>query len=238
MIWIRRSFAALLGVLFVPLFLAALLVIRVDGTLLETGFYKDQLRKADLFTFLYNDVLPVAVDEQLSNGLVLPESLNLTETVVSARVQRVLPPEWIEEQVLRMVDEVGPYVMGETDRFTVTVPISDRADAALAAIQETIRDADFDAFLFQEVVPDAIEEQFGETVELPLDIVLTKEEAVAALRDVFPPSWLEEQVDAAVLEVGPYFTGEQRWPPLPRASLAPSGWVAAAPRCPHRPGGG
>ena len=63
MIWIRRFFALLLGVLFVPLLLVTLLVLRVNDTFLSADFYVAQLRKADLFNFLYDDMLPASVEE-------------------------------------------------------------------------------------------------------------------------------------------------------------------------------
>ena len=224
MIWFRRTLAILLAVLFIPFLLLTLVVLRVNGTLLEPDFYKDELRKADVFTFLYDDVLPVAVDDALSGDTELPRGLNLTGEVVSARVQGVVPPEWIQEQVDGAVDRVGPYLTGQTDRFTVTVPLSDRADAALLAFQETIRDTDLDVLLYEEVLPDALAEAFGESVELPLGVTLTGTEAVEALKRVLPPEWISAQVEDAVDDVGPYLTGRSEGFTLtvPLADRAPA----------------
>ena len=48
MIWIRRFFAVFLGVLFLPLLLITLLLLRVNDTFLNADFYVTELRKADL----------------------------------------------------------------------------------------------------------------------------------------------------------------------------------------------
>ncbi len=207
MIWARRTLAILFAVLFVPFLLLTLVVLRVNGTLLEPDFYKEEFSKADLFTFLYDDVLPAAVDDALAGDTELPSGLNLTGDVVSLRVQSVVPPEWIQEQVEGAVDRLGPYLTGQTDEFTITVPLSERADAALVAFQDTIRGADLDVLLYEDVIPDALEGAFGQTMELPLGVTMTQAEAIAAVKRVAPPDWFSAQVESAVDDLGPYLTG-------------------------------
>ena len=98
MIWLRRFFAVFLGILFIPLLFVTLIVLRSNDTLLSADFYVNQLRKADLFNFLYDEALPAAVDE------IEPTDVAGTSVVLRPLADRgvvalrgVFPPEWLQE---------------------------------------------------------------------------------------------------------------------------------------------
>ena len=207
-IWVRRFIALWLILVFVFLFFVSLVAFRISDTLLEASFYKDQLRKADAYNFVFSNFIATAVDENIEQLQDLPFGVTLTSGEIVSSVQRVVPPEWIQRQVEQAIDEVIPYATGKTDSFTITVLLKDRVEVALEVVNDILRDADTYNFVFDDVVSPIVRESVGPTVELPYGIVLTDDEIVTSLRDVLPLEWVQERVDELIDEVGPYLTGE------------------------------
>ena len=207
-IWVRRFIALWLILVFVFLFFVSLVAFRISDTLLEASFYKDQLRKADAYNFVFSNFIATAVDENIEQLQDLPFGVTLTSGEIVSSVQRVVPPEWIQRQVEQAIDEVIPYATGKTDSFTITVLLKDRVEVALEVVNDILRDADTYNVVFDDVVSPIVRESVGPTVELPYGIVLTDDEIVTSLRDVLPLEWVQERVDELIDEVGPYLTGE------------------------------
>ncbi len=109
MIWLRRFLAVNLSILFLPIFAAALLLLRVNDTVLSADFYIDQVRQADVFNFLYEEAIPSAVDDMGEvdvGGAVLDlQGLAGRGTVV---LKGFLPPEWVQEQVETVIRQGVP----------------------------------------------------------------------------------------------------------------------------------
>ena len=209
MIWLSRLFAVLIGILFLLLLPIALIAFRVDETLFEPDFYIEELRKADFYNFLYNDALPALVEENLEQTDELPFQVLLTTDELVSSIQRVVPLEWIQEQMERVIEQGVPYLTGREDHFQITVPLSGRAETALEVIREILHKSDTYDLLFDEVISPQIEGALGQFAELPLGITITNDEVIAALRQIVPPEWVQEQVDNLINEVGPYVVGEK-----------------------------
>ena len=126
MIWLRRILAVLLIPFFLALFLSTLVVLRVNETALAADFYIDQLRKADIFNFLYDDVVPAALDQTSQESQDLPIELEVIEDELVSSLKEVLPPEWLQEQTELVIGEAVPYMAGDTDSFAITIPLADR----------------------------------------------------------------------------------------------------------------
>ena len=110
MIWVRRILTGPLGLLFFLFLLLTLLVLQINSTFLDPDYYPEQLREANVYEFILNELLASAIDEArekerrerdaggsgqdvgttpfLSSGL-------STEQIVSS-VNRALPPDWVQ----------------------------------------------------------------------------------------------------------------------------------------------
>ena len=55
---------------------------------------------------------------------------------MKAAARDVLPPEWIGDQVERMIDDAAPYMTGEQDSFRLEVPLQERVDTAFQVVEE------------------------------------------------------------------------------------------------------
>ena len=314
MIWIGRIVSIPLGVVFFVLLVLTLVLLRVNDTFLNPGFYPRQLAEADLYRFALEDVLASALDEareldpadfsnQLSDeidenplvtsglsterivlavnravppeyvqGLVeqsfdelgryatgerdefaltvrageqvatmvdevkallreanayellfetelkprvreavdvkLPLGVEVPSNRLVAAVERIAPPEWVQEQVEAALDEVTPYFVGEKDSFEIRVELSDRVEIALREVKDILREIDAYELLYSEVVEPEIVKILGDAVDLPFGLSVTNEEVVTSLREVAPPEWVQDQVERVIDDVSPYLTGK------------------------------
>ncbi len=192
----------------IPLLIVTLLSLRVNDTFLEEQFFKDQLVEADIYNFLYTDALTVAIDQQIEEAGGLPLDINLTTEEIVEAIQATLPPDWIQTEVELAIDDAVPYLTGETDDLSLTVSLAERADVALVVIQELLNSIDLHAALFDETIPQAVEDRLGTEIDLALGISLTANQAVESLERVITPELLQSLQTQAANDVGPYFIGK------------------------------
>ena len=98
---------------------------------------KSLLQKADDFQIVFDGVINPVLDENVPEVIFLPLDVTVTGEEVKLAFLDSVPPEWIKEQALAVVDAAGPYVIGETDTFQVTIPIAERksnANEVIAAL--------------------------------------------------------------------------------------------------------
>jgi hypothetical protein len=82
-------------------------------------------------------------------------------------------------------------------------------ETALDEIKELLRETDAYDLLYDEVVEPELTSGFGTAVQLPFGFDVTSEEIVSSLRQVAPPSWVQDQAELVIDAAGPYLTGEQ-----------------------------
>ena len=174
-------------------------------TLVEEG--KSLLRKADAYNLLYDEVVTPNVEDSLDFDL--PLGIEVTGERLVESIRRVAPPEWVRDQVETVLDELTPYFVGERDAFEINVQLADRVTIALDEIKVLLRKADAYELLYTEVIEPPVLDNLSDVVQLPYGVSVAEDEVVAALRDVAPPEWVQEQVERLVDEVGPYMTGRE-----------------------------
>lgn len=211
MIVIRRFLALLLIPVFLVLFLATLLVFRVNDTFLEATFYTDTFQELDLFNFIYDEGIPFAIEEAQSAGDFdldnIPLGIDVSPTGIASSMERVLPPEWLEENVTTVINAAVPYITGEQETFNATIAVDDRVTAASEVFKELLQDADIHAFLVDDIVKDQVDSS-GVLNDLPLGITLTSQQVVDGVVQIVPEAWLKDQLSGAIDEITPYLTGQ------------------------------
>lgn len=214
MIWLRRFLAVNLSILFLPILVASLVLLRVNDTVLSADFYVEQVRQADIFNFLYDEAIPIAIDDMAPVG-VGGAVMDLRKFAGRGAVvlRDFLPPEWVQEQVETVIRQGVPYVTGSTDEFTVPVPVADRVDALGRSISRELEQGDAYDILFDDLIAPVLDQRLtdledAQTGKLPLGITIASEDIVAAVRAVLPPDWVRDTVDNNVAQIVPYLTGE------------------------------
>lgn len=202
MIILRRIAAVFLALVFVVLLISFLLVSRVNSTAGSPNFYIDQLRRADIYNFLYTDVLPGALERTEIGGSGFNLSWARPQVLVIAR--QTVPPEWLQAQTEKVITAVVPYVLGDTGTFTVSIPLRERVQAGANAIKSTLHQDGVITRLYDQAV-----DSFVGGVPKGLPLSLTATEVKSMVRTIMPPDWVLKQLDNAVDEVVPYFTKDK-----------------------------
>jgi hypothetical protein len=209
MIWLRRIWTIPLIVIFVGLLITLLLVSQLNDTIGKPEFYKDQIRQADLYNFVYDEALPAGLDE-LETGAFsdVPIDMSAIKDDIVSVASKILPPDWLQALVETAIDRIIPYFLGDTDSFTYTIMLRDRIEIAASVIKDDIIRGD----AFTEIYGDALSYLADEVLDnmdrMPYAIALSKEEVEASLKKLFPEDWLALQAEAAIDSIKPYLTGD------------------------------
>lgn len=168
--------------------------------------FKTLTRKADAYNLLFEQVVIPAIEDALETDL--PFGINVTADRVVEAVRRVIPPDWVQVNVESALDEVTPYVVGDTDSFNIHIEFSDNVDIALEEIKSILSESDVYDLVYEEVIEPIISDNLGPAVQLPFDISISRVEINDAMRTVAPVEWVQEQAELIVDAAGQYFTQE------------------------------
>ncbi|MBI4281960.1 MAG: hypothetical protein HY672_00520 [Chloroflexi bacterium] len=218
MIWVRRFFTIPLGLVFIVLFIVTMVVFRLNATVLEPKFYKEELAKAEIYDFALGELPTSAIEELRSkepdffsesleeNPL---DTLSLTTDDIVSSLRRSLSPSWVQEQVEQVIEQAGGHVTGERDSFEITIEAGERAKATTQEVKGLIRKAHVYDLLFDEIVTPEIDKALEKEGTLPFKVALTGEDLVGAVKRVAPEDWVKDQLDQALDEVTAYMVGDQ-----------------------------
>ena len=208
MIWLRRIIALTLALTFIILSILLLVIFRVNATLGNPDFYNDQLRQADIYNFIYNDALPVALEEAGIGVDTSEAGINIKPHLIDM-VEQTLPPEWLQTQVELTINQVVPYVWGDTEGFNINIPLRERVEVAAQAAKDTLHKEDVFPVLYDQTIDLILDEIMPDMEEMPPPFALTRDEMATILRTVLPAEWALMQIDSAIDEVVPYFTKDK-----------------------------
>ena len=192
MIWLRRTIAVLLAVVFIILSVLVMVAFRVNGTVGNHDFYVEQLHQADVYHFIYDDVLPAALEESGAGedaegvgAIITPWKPHLVDMA-----RQTVPPEWLQSQVEHAVGEVVPYVWGETDTFRIDIQLKDRVEAGAEAIKNLLHREDVFPVLYEQLIQLATSEVTSSEDGMLSMLAISEEEMGIMLRRVLPEDWL------------------------------------------------
>ena len=216
MIWLRRILTIPLVLALLLLLLVALVVLQVGGTFLDPDYYPKLLRESDAYEFLLVDVTTSALEEareldeedsseELDENLLVTLGLS-TEEIVSS-INRAIPPEYVQDIVEQVFEEMGKYVTGERDEFTVTIQAGEQGETLVQEVKALLRKADASSLLYEGLVTPAVEDAVVEG--LPFGLEVSSERLVTSARRVAPPDWVQTNVEAALDEITPYIVGDR-----------------------------
>ncbi|MEX2431354.1 MAG: hypothetical protein WD645_05480 [Dehalococcoidia bacterium] len=209
LIVLRRAFALFFVLVFPLIFLATLLTLRVNATVLEPDFYTGTLDRVDAYNFLYDHALPLTIG---ASGVDLeqdiPLGLQLTPETLAGYAREILPPAWLAQNTSSVLHQVLPYATGREESFRVEVRLDDRVEAAADVLRNVVQEADIHGFLLDEVVRPELERDPTMLQSLPFGLTLTTEQAASGVAEIVPEQWLKDQSVLVLEEVVPYVTGE------------------------------
>ena len=201
MLWARRALSLATGAVFFVVLLLALIIVRTGDSFLDPEFYISQLDKNDIYEFVLADLAAAALDdrravEEAMTGDDIEDTPLVTSGITTDRIvssiNRAIPPDWLQGAVEHNLHELGSYVIGRSDEFTLVLRTDERADAVLAELRVLLDDSEAYEFLYERVVFPPIE---GDRVG-------------SALRATLSPRWARLQMQSILDEVSPYLKKE------------------------------
>ena len=216
MIWFKRILLVILILAFIVTFAAMIHSSWVAWASGNPGFYNDQLVKADVYNWVYDDLMPAALDEaeerlaeeSAGDALTdLPVPVGLVKKGLVAVTETVLPPDRLQTITEAVIAAVVPYLVGDKDTFLTEVRLHEIIDAwAEGEIQEASGEEIFE-YLADEIIGSVILANL-EQVSLPSGIVITREELSSAVAEALGDVWGGETLAEIINGLAAYLKGE------------------------------
>ena len=168
--------------------------------------FSEVLLKSDTYDFVFDSMLAPAISDAIDGEL--PLGLEVSGDQIVTAVRRVLPAAWVNPQIESAVEEVTPYLIGNEDSFEIIVPLDGRMELALQEIKILLSDADAYEKLYKNLVEPLVTKGVGDAVALPYGVTFTRDEIASAMREVAPPTWVQEQAERIIDDSTPYLTGQ------------------------------
>ncbi|MCH8063112.1 MAG: hypothetical protein IH861_11485 [Chloroflexi bacterium] len=168
--------------------------------------FSEIVLRSKTYDFVFDQMLTPAISGAIDGEL--PLGLEVSGDQVISSVRRVLPEEWVNPQIESAVREVTPYLIGREDSFEIIVPLDGRMALALQEVKVLLRDADAYEKLYKSLVEPLVTKGVGDAVALPYGVSFTRDEIAAAMREVAPPTWVQEQAEQIIDDSTPYLTGQ------------------------------
>ena len=216
MMFLRGVLAFLGSVLFFVALFATLLWTQVSNTVLHPQFVIEELREADVYEFALVDLLSSFVEEAKAldtSSLPMDVERNplaasgLTTEEIVGSVNRAVPPSWARSVVEQTLEQVGGYLTGRRDRFSMTPRAGTRIVLLSGELEGLLRRGDAYGFAYDEMLDSWIERQVA-SAEVPDGFEIPAQRVSLAVRNTFPTWWTQRQFEAALEELASYMAGE------------------------------
>ena len=209
MIWLRRALTVPLILILIAILFIALLVTQVSNTAANAEFYNGLMREADVYDFVYDDVIPAALDEaETGDTLAIPVDISNIEDELVSIARTTFPPQWLQTQFESLTVTVIPYFVGGSDDFAYTLVLKDSVMSAGDAIKDEILHGDVFTYVYEDVIAYVAGELFDSLGELPPSVTITEQDIENALRITVTQEWLASQLEAAVDPILQYLSGD------------------------------
>ena len=228
MIFARRIIAVLLGSFFFVVLLAALLVLRMNGTFLNPEFYPRQLEATGVYRFVMTDVLTSTIDEARAipadefgvdlSGNPLEVS-GLSTAQITEAVNRALSPRDLQRIAAPAILRAGQYVSAERDMVTVRVKGAEHIRGVAGELHQLMQGAGaYGRILDKEVEPriqKATAEAFGGNEQASgwMRYLFGGNQAsggkfAGTVMNTLTPEWVAEQVEESLGPTTSFLIGE------------------------------
>jgi hypothetical protein len=155
------------------------------------------------------DVVAVIVRERMDELALDTIGITVTPEEAVDAAYRVIPPDWIEQRIVDAAAAVAPYLAGESDGFTVNIPLDGRAEVLGQVLKDKLAASDTVARnLFDQVAGPIVTSAVGTVRVLSFRVELTPAEIESALQKVAPADWLRVQGSRAIDEVVRYVASD------------------------------
>lgn len=169
---------------------------------------KEDIVATDNFTVVYDAAISFMANTTYHKLSETKSDPALSKAAIEAILRMAISDEWVRFKIAETIDEITPYMVGDSEHFTIRVTAEELVLQAVANILDLITSPDTYKYLLEELLKPAIEDSLGDTVDFPFDVSLTVEEVVSAIEGVIPDSWTKEQLENIRSTITDYVMGE------------------------------
>ncbi len=211
MIWLRRVLAIPLIIIFVLLLIAALVLTTLNGTIGNARFYNNQMRQADVYKWVYDNLTPAVLDQiEVESPTDFPiDTPGLKKEIVVVAME-AFPPQWLQETFEGASVQIVPYVVGDKDTFTINIMLQSRITPLADGINKVVDNHKKEIYNYvtEDLIVPAITESLGTNTTLSYGITLTDSEISAAIKAAMPQDWTITQFKEMIDSIAEYMKGE------------------------------
>ncbi len=164
-------------------------------------------KQGDAYELIIERVVRPQISQQINRDL--PLGLDISEERAIQAVENIISKEWINEQLAYVFEEMTPYLIGRTDKFEISIDLSDRTQVAVNEVKSLLDEADAYSLIYSDIVAPVITSKVGDTIQLSDEIFITDEEITGSLQAVASEEWAKSTAESVIDQVTPYMLGEQ-----------------------------
>ena len=217
----RKLLAVLLAGLFLILFFVATTVNQVVDTASDPGVINGMLDDADAYNYVYDNIIGNLVGDLVEQGIEVDTGLDTgapsvlrfedpdqAALAITDLIETLIQREYVQEKLEASLNSVLPYVLGETDEFTIDLEVQERVRSVPGAVRKVALDLELTERAIEDLLIPQMDQFVGKISTQGLGIEFTTQEIETSARLVFEPEWLESQIFGAIDEVTPFFAGD------------------------------
>ena len=213
MIMIRRFIAIILCICLVPL---SVLITTCSVSIRafdDPIFWKNHLDRANIYSLWQRDQsLRTSLQESIARELPISDNEAkdlVSEATAKAVVASIGDPDWIEDTITHIVDELVPYLFGKSDSLTIQPEFVTRISPALSSFNESLRNEES----FSSLTAAVASNQGSATLDLSIGdnsfpITITEDEIISLLQSEETKQWYFLTMDTLVSDLKAYLEDE------------------------------
>ena len=183
--------------------------------ILRPVFYGEALEKIDFYNSLTGPVLNQALNDaytippdKLPGGFTDPaiNSLGITNEELAKSIRRAVPPEWLQRSVETFLQALEDYLAEHNSYIKIDLDTDQEIKLVIKELKYILDTTDSYNLAYQKFVDPSLEHISNH--QLPFGIEVSSTRLIQASRKVVPPDWIQHNLEEALDQVTPYFTGE------------------------------
>ncbi len=169
---------------------------------------KEEIIEGEAFESIYDDLISYAAQKTVENLDKVPYQLTLSEDEIAGALRQVIDKEWLAERIEEAMNSTIPYLILDSDHFTITIPLKDRVDAIAEATLDLLSRQETYDYVVEEIITPIVTEEFAPQVRLPFSVTLSRNEIIEGIEDSLAPSWFEAELEEVINSITSYVKGE------------------------------
>ena len=169
---------------------------------------REEILHGEAMGYIYSDLMSYGGRKVAENSDRLPYPLSLQEDEAAASLKSVVSRQWIAVRIEEAINAVVPYLVLDSNTFTIMVPVKERLDDLGQATFELLdREETYD-YIVEEIVAPIVRQELEPEVELAFNVTLTHQEVIDGIEESLPRVWFQSRLEEQIASIISYAKGE------------------------------